>query len=214
MKKLLIFLFSLFFLSAPSVFADDISDFEIEGISIGDSLLDYMTKDEILEGIELNKDGYSYLKEPNKYVEVYLFNYSSTYEAGLSFFIKNNSTNKYINNKNEKYTILSIRGMKNYIEDFDSCIQKRDEIAADLSHVFPLAQKAEDDARDAELAAMKAQLDAQVKREKIDADLRVQDTKSAIELQALEQKAKASSEKNYTELVKTVRESRTPNGEK
>jgi hypothetical protein len=144
MKKLLILLFSLFFLSSPSVFADDISDFEIEGISIGDSLLNYMTKEEILEEIELNKDGYSYLKEPNKYVEVYLFNYSSTYEAGLSFFIKNNSTNKYINNKNEKYTILSIRGMKNYIEDFDSCIQKRDEIAADLSHVFPFAQKAED----------------------------------------------------------------------
>ena len=27
--------------------AEDITDFEIEGISIGDSLLDYMTKDEI-----------------------------------------------------------------------------------------------------------------------------------------------------------------------
>ena len=47
MKKLLILLFSIFFLSSPSVFADDISDFEIEGISIGDSLLDYMTEDEI-----------------------------------------------------------------------------------------------------------------------------------------------------------------------
>ena len=47
MKKLLVLLLSLFFLSSPSVFADDISDFEIEGISIGDSLLDYMTEDEI-----------------------------------------------------------------------------------------------------------------------------------------------------------------------
>ena len=92
---------------------------------------------------------------------------------------------------------------------------QRQMFEAQLQHEqAQLAQKAEDDARDAELAAMKAQLDAQVKREKIDADLRVQDTKSAIELQALEQKAKASSEKNYTELVKTVRESRTPNGEK
>ena len=49
MKKLLILLFSLFFLiSSPSIFADDISDFQIEGISIGDSLLDYMTEDEIM----------------------------------------------------------------------------------------------------------------------------------------------------------------------
>ena len=55
MKKLLILLFS-FFLYSPSVFADDISDFQIEGISIGDSLLDYMTEDEILKEIELNYD--------------------------------------------------------------------------------------------------------------------------------------------------------------
>ena len=55
MKKLLILLFSIFFLSSHSVFADDISDFQIEGISIGDSLLDYMTEDEILKEIEINK---------------------------------------------------------------------------------------------------------------------------------------------------------------
>jgi len=60
----------------------------------------------------------------------------------------------------------------------------------------------------------KAQLDAEIKREKIEADLRVQDTKAAIELQELEQKAKADAEKNYTELVKTVRDSRKQNGEK
>ena len=146
MKKLLIPLFSLFLLfllSSPSVFADDISDFQIEGISIGDSLLDYMTEDEILEEIEENKDYFYYLEEPYKYAEVYLFNYSSTYEAGLSFMIKNNSRNQYISNKNEKYTILLIRGMKNYIKDFDTCIQKRDEIAEELSNMFPNAQKIE-----------------------------------------------------------------------
>ena len=58
MKKLLALLFSLFFLSSPSVFADDISDFQIEGMSIGDSLLDYMTEDEILKEIERNLGNY------------------------------------------------------------------------------------------------------------------------------------------------------------
>tara|TARA_R100001443_G_scaffold18794_1_gene29979 strand:+ start:4952 stop:7387 length:2436 start_codon:yes stop_codon:yes gene_type:complete len=77
-----------------------------------------------------------------------------------------------------------------------------------------LMQKSEDDMRDAEVAMTKAQLDAQIKREKIEADLRVADTKTAVELQELEQKAKADAEKNYTELVKTVRESRKQNGEK
>ena len=77
-----------------------------------------------------------------------------------------------------------------------------------------LMQKAEDDMRDAELAMAKAQLDAQVKREKIEADQRVADTKTAVDLQELEQKAQADADKNYTELVKTVRESRKQNGEK
>jgi hypothetical protein len=77
-----------------------------------------------------------------------------------------------------------------------------------------LMQKEGDDQRDAQLAAMKAELDAQIKREKIEADLRIQDTKAAIELQELEQRAKVDAEKNYTELVKTVRETRKQNGEK
>ena len=93
MKKLLVLLLSLFFLSSPSVFADDISDFEIEGISIGDSLLDYMSEDEILEQIEATKDHYYYLKEPNKYAEVYLWKDFPTYSF-ISVFIENNSSNK------------------------------------------------------------------------------------------------------------------------
>ena len=140
MKKLLLILFSLFFLSSPSVFAEDISDFQIERISIGDSLLDYMTEDEILREIEGNKDDYLHKKDPNKYVEIYLRKDFPTYSY-VSFFIKNNSTNKYITNKNEEYTILSIYGSIDYEEDFDSCIVKRDEIAEELSMIFPSTNK-------------------------------------------------------------------------
>ena len=139
MKKLLILLFSLFLLSSPSVFADDISDFQIEGISIGDSLLDYMTEDEILKEIERTKDWYAYL-EANKYADISFNKDFRTYES-MQFFIKNNSTNQYITDKNEKYTILYIRGLINYIEDFDSCIQERDEIEEVLSKMFLHAEK-------------------------------------------------------------------------
>ena len=47
MKKYsyLIVIFLLFFNTITK--ADDISDFEIEGMSIGDSLLDYLSKKEI-----------------------------------------------------------------------------------------------------------------------------------------------------------------------
>ena len=143
MKKLLILLFSLFFFSSPSVIADDISDFQIEGIKIGDSLLDYMTEEEILEEIERNKNDYSNLNEPNKYAEVYLFKDLPTYDF-LSFFIKNNSVNQYVTNSNEKYPILFVRGLIDFIEDFDSCIRKRDEIAKVISEMFPDAQIVED----------------------------------------------------------------------
>jgi len=145
MKKLLVLLFSILLLSSPSVFADDISDFQIEGISIGDSLLDYMTEEEILTEIEETKDLYSHLNEPNKYAEVYLSDTSSIYTGNLSFFVKHNPTSKYITNKNrnEKYIILSVRGMIDYIEDFDGCIPKRDEIVEELSMMFPNTQKTE-----------------------------------------------------------------------
>ena len=51
-------------------------------------------------------------------------------------------------------------------------------------------------------------------RLKLIADARKEDTKAAIDLQELEQKSKADADKNFTELVKTVRDSRNKNGEK
>ena len=45
------------------------------------------------------------------------------------------------------------------------------------------------------------------------ADLQVEDTKAAIDLQELEMKNQRDLEKNYTELVKTVKETRQQNGE-
>ena len=145
MKKLLILLFSLFFLSSPSVIADDISDFQIEGISIGDSLLDYMTEEEILKEIEKTKNHYYYLNEPNKYVEVYLWKDFPIYKDGVSFFLQNNQSSKYVTNKNEAYTILSVRGLIDFTNDFDSCILKKEEISRELIRLFVNAKKTEFD---------------------------------------------------------------------
>ena len=65
-----------------------------------------------------------------------------TYDT-VSVNIINNSPNKYVTNSNEKYSIISIRGLIKYNEDFDSCIQKRDEIVEVLSVMFSNAQKKE-----------------------------------------------------------------------
>ena len=54
MKKLSICLFLILFSFSALSFADDISDFQIEGMSIGDSALDYFTE----EQIQKNKKDY------------------------------------------------------------------------------------------------------------------------------------------------------------
>jgi hypothetical protein len=142
MKRLSLYLFLVLFTFLTPSLADDIQDFQIEGMSIGDSLLDYMTEDEIFEEIELNKYDYPYLNEPDKYAEVYIRKEFKIYEY-ISVFINNKSSSKYLNNKNEKYIILGIRGMIIYNEDFDNCIQKRDEIVEELSMMLPNSYKSE-----------------------------------------------------------------------
>ena len=48
-KKLSTYLFLLLFTLQTPSWADDISDFQIEGMSLGDSLLDYFSEEEIKE---------------------------------------------------------------------------------------------------------------------------------------------------------------------
>ena len=60
MKKLSTCLFLILFSFQASSWADDISDFEIEGMSIGDSLLDYFSEKEIRNNII---DVYSYIED-------------------------------------------------------------------------------------------------------------------------------------------------------
>ena len=74
-------------------------------------------------------------------------------------------------------------------------------------------QKEQEDLRDKEVEMVKAELDATIKREKIEADARKEDTRAAIDLQELEQKTKVDADKAYTELVKTVRDTRKQNGD-
>ena len=87
MKKLLLIL--IFTLSLQSLTkADSISDFEIEGMSIGDSLLDFFNEKEIRSNI--NYDGYSYIKD-KKFVdfEIYEENRFGKYDGVQISFKKN-----------------------------------------------------------------------------------------------------------------------------
>ena len=101
-------------------FANDISEYQIEGISIGDSLLDHLSKEEIAKEIEANKSAYNYLTD--EFGEVYLFGNLDTYDR-LSFMVKP---------KDEHYTIHSIRGSITYDDKLEQCLAKQKEIEKKL----------------------------------------------------------------------------------
>ena len=107
--------------------ADDIRDFEIEGISIGDSLLDYFSKKMI------NEDKNFLYKSKKFYAVSFDKRYRSlkTYDD-VQFLMKNND---------KKYIIYSITGRLFYKNNIDDCYKKKDEIVKELSSIFKDSQK-------------------------------------------------------------------------
>ena len=132
MKKLSTYLFLIFFSFSVSSFADDIQDFEIEGMSIGDSLLDYMSEKEIKEGIERTKDMYQFTTD--EFSEVYKYDGLKTYFF-LSFFVKRDDKN---------FTIYGINGTLPHEKDINSCYKKMSEISKEFSVTYKNAKKNEE----------------------------------------------------------------------
>ncbi len=112
------------------VLAEDISDFEIGGMSLGDSLLDYLSKEEILKQFEIGKDEYNWTDQ--KFADVYIYKGKGDYE----YF----STS--VKKKDKNFIISSIRGMINY-NDINKCLKKQKEVSKELSLIFKKEKKTE-----------------------------------------------------------------------
>lgn len=128
MKRLSLYLFLILFtLQTPSQ-ADDIRDFQIEGMSIGDSLLDYLSEKEILKALEETKDQYSWTDK--KFADVYIYKETENYEyASVS-----------VKKKDKKYIIYAARGMINY-KDVNVCFKKQKEISDQIYEMFSNVKK-------------------------------------------------------------------------
>ena len=132
MKRLsLLYLFLILFTFQTQSQDDDIRDFEIEGVSLGDSLLDYMSEEKIKTKIKETRYIYSYLNED--FGEVYLYEGLQIYDS-MSFFVKPND---------EKFLIYEVRGLISYIEDLNGCHKKQNEIVEEISKIFEDAKKSE-----------------------------------------------------------------------
>ena len=107
--------------------ADDIKDFEVEGISIGDSLLGHMSKKEIKE----NYIDYGGVKKF----------YATNYNKDLSKFDR---VEVWLKTNDKKFIIYSINAGI-YINELKKCIKKRDLIVEDVKNLFINTKYTEDE---------------------------------------------------------------------
>lgn len=113
-------------------FAEDIEEFEIEGISVGDSLLDYLSKEEITKfNIDSNKDALfnriQLLTENYPLLQIY---------DGMYIYIKRND---------KKYIIHGLEGMIDFPNDITNCKIKKKEILNEISSIFKNSKKTSKD---------------------------------------------------------------------
>ena len=122
MKRLLTYLFLGLFLITPSQ-ADDISDFQIEGMSIGDSALDYFAEEEIKKYTKPawpNKTYVQFCSEKGNY---------NNYEHICFAYLK----------KDKKFIIEQLSGEIDLT--FNDCLKKQEEIVLEIEELFKSAEK-------------------------------------------------------------------------
>ena len=121
MKKLLGILVLGLFLTIPSQ-ADDIRDFQLEGMSIGDSALDYFDE----SNLKKNKENWYDTTIYTPIAELYLSN-SKTYES-FQIAVKTND---------KKYKMVNISGFVFYRNnDINKCYLQLDEISNEIKILF------------------------------------------------------------------------------
>ena len=121
-----IYLILIFFIFVNSAKADDIYDFEIEGIAIGDSALSFFNKNEI------KKNSKNYYKDKT---------YTPVQNDNYDFFKTYDAVDYHFKTGDKKYIIENISGILFYNNNVDECYKKMDNIISDLDKNFDYQKK-------------------------------------------------------------------------
>ena len=123
--KLIKLLLTIFIISSYSNFvkSDDIKDFQIEGISIGDSLLKYYNLDQINNFIRTNYNNEKFYRL--EIVDQSLLNKLKKYDS-LSFHFKKNDS---------KYIVQNLGGIIFY-DEIGDCLSEKKIITKEISEVL------------------------------------------------------------------------------
>ena len=124
MKRLLLILILTFSFQSLAK-ADDISDFQIEGMSVGDSLLDYFTEKEIIEARDESHKGKEFISKTLRSKN------SSIYELYQVVY-------KRLDKKKELHGIVGVISFPNNI---NKCKKQMKKISSELSTLFPFTKK-------------------------------------------------------------------------
>jgi len=101
--------------------ADGIRDFEIEGMSIGDSALKYFTKDLIKE------NSYDYYNDKT---------FTPVQTPNLPFYKQYDYVDFDFKTNDKKYIIHALYGTISYEKDINDCYKKMDEIVISMKKLF------------------------------------------------------------------------------
>ena len=107
----------------PWAKADGISDFEIEGMSVGDSALNFFSKKELEE---YKKDGFIYEDKM----------FYSTGPISLNNFNVYDAIELHIKGQDSEYIIHSITGKIIYKDNYQECVLELEKILPDLKNLF------------------------------------------------------------------------------
>jgi len=129
MKKLSTYLFLVLFSFSALSFGDDIRDYQIEGMSIGDSLLEYFSEIEIKKSIQNTQYPGS-----DRYIIV-TFNDLEQFEIYSSVQMDFKKNDK-------KYFIGAMMGALEF-ENINDCYEKQKEIVGEIALLFPNAKSAD-----------------------------------------------------------------------
>ena len=100
--------------------SDDIKDFQIEGMSVGDSLLNFFDKSKID-----NEKEFPAWKS-KKFLRFVTYQNLKTYDKVLIYFI----------NEKDNYKISSISAIKEYPKKFKNCMKEKDNITEEFKSLF------------------------------------------------------------------------------
>jgi len=126
MKKLSTYLFLIFFSFQTLSLADDIRDFQIEGMSVGDSLLDYFSEEKIEE--EKNSE-YVYRYKDNRFI-ILGVGYGSAFPLSKSQKLEVYDEVGVVIKPNDKsYKIHGLTGTNFYIDNIKDCYDTEKKIS-------------------------------------------------------------------------------------